>query len=308
MLALFLIVGSVCTAATKNITPPLTDKSSQVQITPIGTGFYEFRSNVEGASVFLDDQEIGTIQDGIIKTPVQVFEKPLNRQLRIQAAGYSTYTETLVQSPKVDETIIVRGTLQLLPINLTGTLSLAVSPPGSTVSIDNVTTGVVSQSGIMTLRSVNSGNRMVKVTLPGYKDSLQQVYVEPNLETKLRIQLSPVTTGTLDITSTPSGAEVLINGSPYGITPVNIPDLENGSYTVGLSLPGYQGAQSEVILNAGQRVPVSINLQPIPTATPTQVPTTSQATPTPTPTQAGFSPVIIIAGLLGAGVLAIKKK
>ncbi|MDD1729264.1 MAG: PEGA domain-containing protein, partial [Methanospirillum sp.] len=141
-------------------------KSDPVQTTPIGDGFFEFRSNVEGAGVFLDDQRVGTIHDGILKVPVQVYDKTIQHQLRIEAPGYSSYQETLVQNPKVGETKVVRGILQVLPLNLTGTLSLAVSPPGSTVSVDNISVGVIGQSGIMTLRTVKSGSRLVRVTMP----------------------------------------------------------------------------------------------------------------------------------------------
>ena len=145
--------------------------------------------------------------------------------------------------------------------------------------------------------------------MPGYQDSLTQVYVEPNVETKFRITLNPITTGTFEISTVPSGAAVTINGSSYGITPVTVPDLENGSYIVGFTLSGYQEVQNQIILGAGQHVPVSATLQPIPTATPTPVLTTPMptATPTPTPTQASLSSVVILIGLLIAVALVTKK-
>ncbi|HWQ64447.1 MAG TPA: PEGA domain-containing protein [Methanospirillum sp.] len=304
-----LISCGICVADTPGAISPQNGVNNQAPPGPIGSGFFEFRSNVEGATVFLDNQTVGTIREGSLKIPVDVFEKPVTRELRIEAGGYSTYHETLVKGPKAGETMVVRGTLQVVPLNLTGSLSLAVSPPGSTVSIDNVSAGVVDQSGIMSIRTINSGSRTIKVTMPGYKDSVQQIYVTPNLENKVRITLDPVTTGTLDISSNPAGAAVSINGMSYGITPVTTGDLEQGSYLIGFNLPGYQNAQSQVILSAGQRVPVSIYLQPIPTATPTPILTTSEPTPTSTPTpEAGFTPALVILGLLCAFVIQIKRK
>ena len=274
--------------------------------TSVGSGIYEFRCNVEGAKIFLDAKNVGTITGGILQVPIPVYDHPVQRQLRMEAPGYSTYNETLLQSPKVGTTMIVRGKLQVLPMSLTGTLSLAISPPGGQVSIDETVMGVVDNSGIITFRTVKSGNRIVKVTLPGYKDYEQQITVVSNLVTNMRITLVPLTTGTLQITSIPSGAKISLNGSPYGITPVTAPDLEQGTYTVEYSLPGFQPYKSQVVLYPGQNIPVSATLQPVPTLVPTLVPITHE--PTPTPTQAGLAPLVTIIGLFAVLCLNHKKK
>ena len=168
------MAGSIGFSDVVNNSSSSPGKSIPVQTLPVGTGFYEFRSNVEGAEIYLDNQEIGSIKDGTLKIPIQIYEKPVTRQLRIQAPGYSSYSEILVKNPRVGEIMVVRGILQVLPINLTGSLSLAISPPGSQVSIDNISAGIVDQSGIMTIRTVNSGNRKVIVTnawIPGFTNS-----------------------------------------------------------------------------------------------------------------------------------------
>jgi hypothetical protein len=274
--------------------------------TSVGSGIYEFRCNVEGATVFLDGKNIGTITGGILQVPIPVYDHLVQRQLRMEAPGYSAYNEILLQNPKVGETMIVRGKLQVLPFNLTGSLSLAISPPGGQVSIDDISMGVVDQSGIMTFHTVKSGNRIVKVTLPGYKNYEQQITVASNLVTKMRIALLPLTTGTLQISSVPSGAQINLNGSPYGITPVTALDLEQGIYTIECSLPGFQIYKSQVVLSPGQNIPVSAILQPVPTPTPTLVPATHE--PTPIPTQAGLAPVIAIIGMFAVLCLNYKKK
>lgn len=304
-----LVSCGICVADTPVGGTPQNGVNTQAPLGPIGSGFFEFRSNVEGAMVFLDNQTVGTMREGSLKIPIDVYEKSVTRDLRIEAGGYSPYHETLVKGPRAGETMVIRGTLQAVPLNRTGSLSLAVSPPGSAVSIDDVSAGVVGQSGILSIRTINSGNRLIRVTMPGYKASIQQVYITPNLENKVRITLDPITTGTLDLSSNPAGAAVSINGMPYGITPVTAADLEQGSYLIGFNLPGYQNAQSQVALSAGQRVPVSIYLQPIPTATPTPTMTTLKPTPTPTPTpEAGFTPAMVILGLFCAFFIQIKRK
>jgi hypothetical protein len=276
--------------------------------TPLGSGIFEFRSNVEGARVLLDEMEMGVITKGILQVAVPVYERPVKRQLRIESPGYSSYNETLLQSPEVDDIMIVRGKLQVLPLTLTGTLSLAISPPGGQVSIDGVVMGVVDQSGILVLRTVKSGNRLVKVTLPGYQDYEKQIYLESNMNTELRITLVPLTTGTLQISSNPPGAQVSLNGTRYGITPVTAPNLEQGTYTIEILLPGYQPYQSSVVLSPGQNIPVSAALHPVPTvSTPTPTPEPTIPEPTPIPTQAGLPSGMVVIGLFVVLCLNLKK-
>lgn len=71
--------------------------------------------------------------------------------------------------------------------------------------------------------------------------------------------------GELIITSTPSGARVLVNGIARGPTPARVRFLPPGSYTVRFLLPGYSAAiRNADITPKRLRVPVSATLQPAP--------------------------------------------
>jgi hypothetical protein len=307
LLILSCLTGSIGAQETTISTLPISSNISGSDLdNSIGTGTYEFRSNVDGASVFLDEVTVGVISAGILQVSVPVYDHPVIRQLMIRAQGYTPYNETLVQSPKVGKTLVVRGILQVLPFNLTGTLNLAVSPPGAQVSVDGAPAGVVDQSGILVLRTQKSGYRLIRVTMPGYQDYEEQSYVEANMVTKLRITLIPLTTGTLQITSQPSGAQVNLNRAPYGITPVTAFDIEKGSYVIDFTLPGYQNYQTQVMLSPGQVIPVHAKMEPVPTPAPTPEPTTPE--PTPLPTQAGLSPVVCIVSLIAGICLMTLKK
>jgi hypothetical protein len=302
-LALFLILAGPATADTEKMIPA--SPAASVPVTPVGTGYFDFRCNIEGASVYLDENILGQIKDGSLIVSAPVYNQPFKRLLRMEAPGYTVYNETILTSPKTGETMIVRGTLKILPFNLTGTLSLAITPPGSEVSIDNEFIGVVPESGIMTLHTVQSGNRNIRVVKAGYKEYAEKIYVEPNMIKKLRITLPPPVTGTFLITSNPPGAQVFINGTPLGITPLTVSDLNQGTYTIRYTLQGYQPSEQKIILAAGQTVPVTGILQPVPTPTPTLA--TPLQTPSPEPTRAGMSLGMVIAGLLASAVLINKK-
>ncbi len=75
------------------------------------------------------------------------------------------------------------------------------------------------------------------------------------------------TTGTIQVTSSPSGASVTLDGVPSGTTPVSL-TVTPGTHTIVLSLAGYQSATRQATLIAGQTAPVSVALTPITTNQP----------------------------------------
>ena len=58
--------------------------------------------------------------------------------------------------------------------------------------------------------------------------------------------------GSLEISSTPPGAQVYIDGTYRGTTPVTVP-LAAGSHTVVLRMPGFPDAQRTITIYAGSR-------------------------------------------------------
>lgn len=74
-------------------------------------------------------------------------------------------------------------------------------------------------------------------------------------------QIAEVTSGQLTISSDPAGATVLVNDQPKGVTPVNIPDLPLGNYSVKLQLQGYQDMQQDVAItkeSPNQEIPFTL--------------------------------------------------
>lgn len=89
---------------------------------------------------------------------------------------------------------------------------------------------------------------------------------------------SPVqpTTGSIELSSSPSGAEIYLNSVYRGTTPSTIPDLSNGSYHVELRLRDHTTWTMDVGIQAGNTVDIDATLVPVvvPTTIPTPVPTT----------------------------------
>jgi len=263
----------------------------------IESGQYEVRSNVENASVYFDGEFVGNILKGSLIVPAETSNRPVHHELMIEAPGYTTYNETVLQAPKPGKNNVLRGTLTLLPPERTGTLSLAVSPTGGEVFIDGVTRSFVDQSGILVLRDIPAGYRAVQIRLSGYQDWYERINVEANMVTKIRVSLTRITTGSLQVSSEPSSANVLINGTTVGITPVTIPDLAAGEVEIMLTLPGYQdwGAKTTVI--PGQTAPVFGTLMPVVVSTPEPVNMTPEETQAPEPTQSPFGVFVVVGAL-----------
>jgi hypothetical protein len=117
---------------------------------------------------------------------------------------------------------------------------------------------------------------------------------------------TPQQPGSMDITSTPSGASVTLNDKFRGQTPLTISDLTPGTYPLVLTHYGYNETSTSVIVQAGRVSEVSAVLAPrsdIPpagattTAAGANLPATSLS-PTPTVKSAGFMPAIFLLGVL----------
>ncbi len=103
----------------------------------------------------------------------------------------------------------------------------------------------------------------------------------------------PPNTGTISVTSNPSGATVRVSSTEKGYTPVSFPMLP-GNYIVYTSLAGYKTDNYGMTVVAGNTVSHNANLQPVTTPTPT-IPQPTYTTPqptytTPNPTQTTPTP------------------
>ena len=70
-----------------------------------------------------------------------------------------------------------------------------------------------------------------------------------------------ITTGSIQVNSSPTGAQVFLNGSDTGnTTNTTLTDVSPGSHTVDLVLEGYEDEQVSVSVTAGQTATVSVTL------------------------------------------------
>jgi hypothetical protein len=249
---------------------------------PRSTGTVTVTSNPSNALVYVDGSYQG-------KTPLTVTLYPGSHNFRLSLSGYADYSSTVYVTANTNQ-------------NLNAVMSSAVygsaavtSMPGATVYIDSNAAGKIPSSGTLTINNVASGSRLFKVTASGYNDWLNSVYIVPNAVTPIQATLTPSgtnptpipATGTIDVTSTPTGAEVYVDNLFKGYTPATLTGIAPGEHQVLLRYTGYVDYTQTAMVASGQTTPLSI---------------TMQAAPAPTPASAP-SPAILVGGLVGAIVL-----
>jgi hypothetical protein len=151
-----------------------------------------------------------------------------------------------------------------------GRLLIRSTPAGAPVTIDGERRGTTP----LVVRDLPYGAYQVQVSSPGFEPQERRLTVtRERPAAAATFDLTSATAGaggpgaaasagSLYLDSRPSGAQVLIDGQPFGTTPVLVPALEPGGHNVEIELPGYRRWTSTVQVRAGQRNRVTGSLEP----------------------------------------------
>jgi len=214
---------------------------------PIGgdMGTYRIHSNVEAARVYFDGEFKGNITNGILDIPVYVTGTPY-RSFSVEKEGYYPDSGPINSVPSKGSVVNIYATLSAIPPIEYGTLHLLVTPTLSSVSLDGEAVVVVPITGVLIIRDVVPGNHVVQVSKQGYVTATIDVYVSKNEIKKVPITLTTADNGPLSITSTPSGAQVILDGQPIGVTPLTLPDVSGGQHSIVLKMEGYNDYMANI--------------------------------------------------------------
>ncbi|MBQ0106453.1 MAG: PEGA domain-containing protein [Methanocorpusculum sp.] len=124
--------------------------------------------------------------------------------------------------------------VDLAPIQQNGYLSVSSSPSSASVYIDGSYEGTTPLN-----EALSPGTHSVRVTKNGYSSYSTSVRIYEGQTNSINVSLSPVTsTGYLSVSSTPKYADVYVDGSYMGQTPLTI-SFDTGSNTVTFKKSGY---------------------------------------------------------------------
>ena len=130
-----------------------------------------------------------------------------------------------------------------------GSISIQSNPSGAAVYVDNAFAGITP-----TTYGTLSGSHTVTIKQAGYEDFSTTVNVPGGGVVNVSANLRAIArNGRLNLSSTPSGAQVVIDGRPVGTTPMVI-DLPEGSHNVEFRRSGYAPASTTVNVRANRTV------------------------------------------------------
>jgi hypothetical protein len=224
--------------------------------------------------------------DGLYKgrTPVTISNVAAGTHiLQLDASGYYDWKSS-VEVPE-GGTRTVSATLNPMPSGTTGWVYVSSSPGGASVTLDGNAVGQTPASGSLKLNPVAAGVHTVALQRSGYKPYTTTTSVSPNTVSEVSAVLvpesTPSSTGSMSISSSPSGANIFVDNNFVGISPLTTGDIASGDHTVTFKMDGYQEYTTTALVNAGTTSTVSAALIPV------------------TPTPKSPAPVMTVLGALG---------
>lgn len=175
--------------------------------------------------------------------------------IKVEKSGYMPDTSIYISPSEFSGTSTINRFVTLVPVQTDGYISVSSDPSKSTVRIDGVYYGTTP-----TTVSVPAGRHTVSVAKDGYSGWSQTVSVTTGATTSVYATLSKVvTTGYLSASSNPKYADLYVDGSYQGQTPITIA-LDSGKHNVVFRKSGYSDYSISVYINEGQTSIISATL------------------------------------------------
>ena len=183
----------------------------------------------------------------------------------VSAAGYHAMSDTFtVAGSKVEKRITLKAD------NTTVTLN---APNNAEIWINGSKRGVGVWSGILA-----SGTYIFEARKDGHKSGklTKTISSTPASQSYTLPAPTPIT-GALTITSIPLMAEVSLDGTPAGRTPLDLKNIITGSHTISISKAGYNTYTQTVVIAEGKTTTLNATLtkQTATTVTPTPTATSN---------------------------------
>lgn len=239
-----------------------TARISATLFTQTKRGSLSAESIPPGAAVYIDGVFHGvtpTIIGNLVEGPHHV---------AILRSGFLIWENEVVIQPGLVTSI--SPVLERDPRPDTGMVSVSSEPAGADVYTDGVYVGQTRDGSALVIAGVKPGIHSLLLSRTGYQDHETTGVVRAGDNFDLHVRLNQVprsTSGGISIVTSPSGAEVYLNHTFRGFTPLTIDPLEPGSYSVLVKMSGYQDWVAGLPVTSGQIERREIVMNPIPDQT-----------------------------------------
>jgi PEGA domain len=198
---------------------------------------------------------------------------PGSHILRLYKAGYDEYLATVTVNAGQQTPVSYAFTSQQLTV---GSIEVASTPAGSALYLDGNYMGQTPFGGYFDLTSILQGTHTILIRQTDFQDYTETVYIKGGDVKVINAPLTPNvpsskpdTTGQIAVASSPAGAELFLDNTFRGITPLTLSDIPAGLHVVMARQAGYTDASDTVTVTGGQSIPVALSLSMIPPATKT---------------------------------------
>jgi len=247
-------------------------------------GYITITSTPSGAYIYMDGTYKGrtptTITD--ISSGTHIFELDLN--------GYYDWKATRTISQGQNSPI--SATLSPIPSS-PGSIHVTSTPTGAEVYLDGSYQGLTETA----ITGVSAGDHTLTLKKNGFQDYTTTVDVRSQTTSYVTATMQsgptpPSPVGSIRVTTSPTGATILVDNVQKGISDLTVSDVPVGSHTVTAQMQGYQTSSTTVTVNQGETATVGLSLSP-----------------QPTPASPGFAGYIALAALVaGAIFLSLRRR
>jgi hypothetical protein len=143
----------------------------------------------------------------------------------------------------------------ITPVVVPGTLNISSVPDNASVVIN----GNYQGRAPLSVPGLAPGTYLVNFSRFNYEPLSATATVEAGATTEVTATLKPKT-GTLVINTSPEGAQIALDGTYVGLSPVTQSGISAGNHTVNATLEGYVPVETGVTVIAGQPVTTTITL------------------------------------------------
>jgi hypothetical protein len=209
--------------------------------------YLSIQSQPDGAQITINHKARGM-------TPLTITDLPAGSYLiHAKKEGCSDSFETVSLQPGINYNI----NLELLPQR--GLLLIESEPEGAEVTSESASLGITP----LLITNLRPGKHRVSVALPGFQKKEIDITLKGRTPKKEFVTLV-ADSGTINIDSQPTGAEVLINGIARGNTPCKLDRIPGGEVKLEVRLSGYIPYLRDIALAAGEQQDVNLQLRPLP--------------------------------------------
>lgn len=138
-----------------------------------------------------------------------------------------------------------------------GGLYISSSIPSVKVFLNDLYQGLTP----LTLDSVPAGSYELRLEKPLFQTNVSTIEVKPLDYSAHDVRLTP-NFGTLLVNTEPSGASIQIEGADRGVTPLNLPRIDAGTYRIHLTRGFYADRDTLVSIAAGDTCNLNLPLSP----------------------------------------------